>query len=312
VTLSTTLPISASPVKKVVIPMAGRGIRLFSATKVVPKVLLPIGRKPLILYAVEEAVASGAECVILVTNPRDSLIRKYFEPDSELERLLSESGRQEDAALLRRICTMISIVIVQQDFPRGLADSIRCAQPMVKDEPFGVILPDALMIGDRPCIGQLIESYGRYHGTVIATRLLQPHETERYGILVVDQDAYTADDRVLRVRSMVEKPKPEVAPSLYGVFGRYVLEPGVFEAIDAILPDASGELQLTDALNFNCAEHGTYGHLFEGKHFDTGEWLGHAQASIECMLADPELGPAFSKYLDSSFKRQMEEISIGR
>jgi UTP--glucose-1-phosphate uridylyltransferase len=302
VTIPTALPISASPVKKVVIPVAGRGIRLFSATKVVPKVLLPIGRKPLILYAVEEAVASGADCVVLVTGKKDSLVKEYFEPDSELEQHLEESGHHEDAALLRRICTMISIVSVQQEFPRGLGDSIRCAWLHVKDEPFGLILPDALMLGNRPCIGQLIESYDRYRGTVIATRRLQPNETDRYGVLVVDPDSSANDERILRVRSMVEKPGPDNAPSLYGVFGRYVLEPGVFEAIDATLPDASGEVQLTDALNLYCREHSVYGHLFQGEHFDTGEWLGFAQATAHCMLADPSLGPAFSKFLRSSFK----------
>lgn len=300
-TILTPLPIFAPPVKKVVIPVAGRGIRLFSATKVVPKVLLPIGRKPLILYAVEEAVASGADCVVLVTNKIDSLVHKYFEPDSELERHLEESGHHEDAALLRRICTMISIVTAQQESPRGLGDSIRCARPLVNDEPFGLILPDALILGDRPCIGQLIESYGRYRGTVIATRRLQPYETDRYGILVVDPQASAGDGRILHVRSMVEKPRPDVAPSLYGVFGRYVLEPGVFEAIDATRPDASGEVQLTDALNLYCREHSVYGHLFRGEHFDAGEWLGFAQATAYCTLADPSLGPAFSKFLRSSF-----------
>jgi UTP--glucose-1-phosphate uridylyltransferase len=287
-------------VKKVVIPVAGRGLRLFPATKVVPKVLLPVGRKPLILYAVEEALASGADEVILVINPRDTLIPRYFEPDPELERALSESGREEDLALQRRICTMVSIVAVKQELPRGLADSIRCARPVLKDEPFGVILPDALILGARPCIGQLMESYERNRGVVIATRGLQPHETERYGILVVDQSDQPEDERTLRVLSMVEKPKPQFAPSLYGVFGRYILEPGIFELIDELRPDHSGELQLTEALNSYCARHATFGHLFEGEHFDTGEWLGFAQATVECMRRDPGIGPQFSKHLDAS------------
>jgi len=282
---------SSSPVKKVVIPVAGRGTRLFPATKVVPKVLLPIGRKPLIHYAVEEAVASGAECVILVTSLKDSLVREYFKPDPELQQYLEDSGRVEDAALLRRICTMTSIVTVQQDFPRGLADSIRRAQPMVKDEPFGVILPDALIIGNRPCIGQLLEAYRRYPGTFIATRRVEPHETDRYGILVIGSDEDGVDDCICEVKSMVEKPKPEHAPSLFGVFGRYILEPDVFKAIDAVRPDRYGELQLTDALNHLCGEHSVYGYLFRGEHFDTGEWLGFAQATVECLRTDPILGP---------------------
>jgi UTP--glucose-1-phosphate uridylyltransferase len=297
----STISFSASPIKKVVIPVAGRGIRLFPATKIVCKVLLPIARKPLIQYAVEEAVASGAECIILVINSRDTLVRRYFEPDYELEQLLTESGREDELALFRQICTTTSIVTVQQDSPRGLADSIRCAKSVVKDEPFGVILPDALILGDRPCIGQLIESYRRRCGTVIATRLLQPMETERYGILDIDRDV-SAEDRILSVRSIVEKPKSEHAPSLYGVFGRYILEPSIFDSIDSILPDLSGELQLTDALRLCCADRQVYGYLFDGKHFDTGEWLGYAQANVECVLADPEIGPAFSNYLQYDLK----------
>jgi UTP--glucose-1-phosphate uridylyltransferase len=251
----------------------------------------------LIQYAVEEAVASGAECIVLVINSRDPLVSRYFEPDSEMERLLTKSGREDEAAMFRKICTTSSIITVQQDFPRGLADSIRCAKSVVNDEPFGVILPDALILGDRPCIGQLIESYGQHSGTVIATRLLQPHETERYGILDVGSDVGAAEDRTLSVRSIVEKPKPELAPSLYGVFGRYLLEPGIFGAIDAILPDASGELQLTDALRFYSTDHEVYGFLFDGKHFDTGEWMGYTQANVECMLADPEIGAELFNYL---------------
>jgi UTP--glucose-1-phosphate uridylyltransferase len=302
VTLLADSPFSTSPVKKVVIPIAGSGIRLFPATKAVPKVLLPIGRKPLIHYAVEEASASGAECVVLVTNQKDSQVRKYFEPNPELERYLEESGREEDVALLRHICTMTSIVTVHQDFPQGLADSIRRAQPVVKDEPFGVILPDALMIGDLPCMGQLMAAYEQCRGIVIATRHVERHETDRYGILIVGSDGSGLADRILRVNSLVEKPKPEAAPSLYGVFGRYILEPDIFNSINAIRPDSRGELQLTDALNHYCGEHSVYGYLFRGKHFDAGEWLGLAQATVECLRADPSLGPAFSRYLQSSFR----------
>jgi UTP--glucose-1-phosphate uridylyltransferase len=214
--------------------------------------------------------------------------------------LLKRSGREEEAVALRSICTTIPIVTVQQQYPRGLADAIRSAKPFVKDEPFGVILPDALILGKRPCLGQLIESYDRHIGSVIATRRVQHHETDHYGILVVDSDATAVDSLNFRVRSMVEKPTPELAPSLYGVFGRYVLDSSVFEAMDAIRPDASGELQLTDALNLLCTKHYVYGHLFEGEHFDTGEWLGFAQATLVCTLSDPKIGSAFCRYLHSS------------
>jgi UTP--glucose-1-phosphate uridylyltransferase len=299
---STPIARTQGFVKKVVIPVAGRGLRLSPATKTVPKVLLPIGRKPLIAYAVEEAIASGAECVILVTNPNDSLIRGYFEADTELDQLLRRSGRAEDAEFLKQICGETKIVTVQQNDCRGLADAIRSAKVLVNDEPFGVILPDALILSERPCIGQLLESYEKHHGVVIATRLLATHETERYGILAVDNVEIDIADPVLRIRAMVEKPKAELSPSLFGVFGRYVLEPGVFDAIDAVVPDSRGELQLTDALNLYCGNHPTYGYLFEGKHFDAGEWLGFAQATMECFLADPRIGSDFSDYLDTKVR----------
>lgn len=287
----------AAPVRQVVIPVAGRGTRLFPATKVVPKVLLPVGRRPLIHYAVEEAVHSGAERVVLVTDPNDSQVRAYFEPNPELERCLEDAGRAQDAALLRHICNAVSIVSVQQRIPRGLADSIRCAQRVLGEEPFAVILPDALILGESPCTGQLIYAYRQHGGTIIATRQVEPYETDRYGILVTGENKPDEDHRTLRVLSMVEKPKPDAAPSRYGVFGRYVLEPGIFEAISATTEDASGEVQLTDALNLFCRSHPVFGHLFEGEHFDTGGWLGLAQANAACTMADPELGAEFSRYL---------------
>lgn len=290
---------SRTRVRQIVIPVAGRGTRLLPATKAVPKALLPVGRKPLILHALEEAIASGAECVVVVSNREDSLLHEFFTGNSKLEEYLKRSGHEDEAASLKSMCGLISIVTVLQESPRGLADAIRCARPAMTDEPFGVILPDAMILGSRPAMSQLTECYSRHRGAVVASRVLQPAETERYGILVMDVEAAGAVVPSLRVRSMVEKPKPEAAPSLYGIFGRYILEADVFEAIDQIRPDSCGEVQLTDALNLYCANHDVFACLFEGVHFDVGEWLGFAEANVACMLADPRHGPAFLRYLRS-------------
>jgi UTP--glucose-1-phosphate uridylyltransferase len=300
---------AASPIRAIVIPVAGLGTRLMPATKVVPKVLLPIGRKPLILHAVEEAVAAGAECVVLVANRRDSLIQKYFEPNAELEDHLRQNGRDEEAASLNRVAELISIVTVLQESPNGLADAIRCARPILGNQPFGVILPDALILARRPAIRQLIDEYASNPSTLIATRIIPRQETQRYGILVPGLQTSTAHPRLLPVRALVEKPRSDVTPSLYGIFGRYILEPSIFSAIDSIRPDRSDELQLTDALNRLCASHPVNACLFEGDHYDTGEWLGFAQAAAACMLADPAYGAPFSKFLHTLPDRVAQDAS---
>ncbi len=291
---------AVSPVKSVVIPVAGRGTRLLPATKAVRKELLPIGRKPLILYAVEEAATSGIDHIIFVCAPSDLSLQRFFERDPELECFLDAHGSQEQAGKLRSMCAGLRFSFVNQDSPRGLADAIRCARAETKGEPFAVILPDALILNQNPCIAQLAECYRRHKGTVIATRRVQESETGRYGILVVDSERIEGDPRAVRVRSMVEKPSPQTAPSLFGVFGRYVLAPDVFDAIDNTQLDPSGELQLTDALNSYCESKPVYGHLFEGRHIDTGNWPGFVEATIECLQADVELAPILSRYIQSS------------
>jgi UTP--glucose-1-phosphate uridylyltransferase len=280
--------------------VAGRGTRLLPATKAVRKELLPIGRKPLILYAVEEAATSGIDHIIFVCARSDSSLQRFFERDIQLEHFLDVHGVQGEAEKLRAMFSGLRFSFVNQSAPLGLADAIRCARPEIKDEAFGVILPDALIISQNPCIAQLAECYRRHRRPVIATRLVQMFETRRYGILVVDSERPEKDMRTVRVRSMVEKPSPQCAPSLYGVFGRYVLAPEVFDAIDNTQPDPSGELQLTDALNSYCNSNPVYGYLFEGRHIDTGNWHGFVEATIECLLADVELAPVLSRYMSPS------------
>ena len=300
-TSSVTRNPPARSVKTVVIPVAGRGLRLLPATKGIRKELMPVGREPLLLHAVKEAVASGAEHIVLVTSPDDTTVEKYLGRDTALEAWLEESGRAKEAAELRAMSALAQFSFVPQPASLGLADAIRCAGREVDGAPFGVILPDAFILSERPCIGQLMECHRRCGGNVIATRTIEAHETLRFGVLQIDP-LLEPQDGAVRLRALVEKPRPECAPSLYGVFGRYILDPEIIEAINQIKPDASGELQLTDALNLHCQRHPVFGYFFEGRHFDTGSWLGYGEAMIECLLSDHEIGSQLCKTLQARMR----------
>lgn len=291
---SSSVTTSASAIDTVVIPVAGRGTRLLPATKAIRKELLPVGRKPLLFYAVEEAIASGVERIIFVTVPNDQSVSRLFSRDMELEGYLREHGRYHDAAAMERLCTSVRFTYVPQESPRGLADAILCARNETASRPFGVILPDALILSDCPCISQLMSCHSRHGGCIVATRRIERHETRSYGVLVFESGDRDINSQDLRVRSLVEKPNPECAPSLYGIFGRYVFDPGIFDAIDRTCFGEGRELQITDALNSYCGTNTVVGHLFEGKHFDTGSWRGYGQAVLECLLADEEIGSSVS------------------
>lgn len=292
----------AQSIRSVVIPVAGRGTRLLPATKGVRKELFPLGTKPSIAYAVDEAVASGVKHIIFIISPGDTSLQRYFSHDPELEIYLEQHGRAQETAALRASSTAARFSFVTQPFQRGLADAIRCARAELNDEPFGVILPDAFILSERPCMSQLIDYFHRHRGSVIATRIVQRCETSNYGILAVDSESEQHDPAILKVQSMTEKPKPEEAPSLYGVFGRYLLEPEIFDAIETIARDVSGEIELTDALDILCRTSPVYGCQFEGRHFDTGSWIGYWQAALECMLQDASFSPVIMRHLSLQSK----------
>lgn len=282
---------TAKTVDTVVIPVAGRGTRLLPATKAIRKELLPVGKKPLLLHAVEEATASGAEHIIFITAPDDQNIKRFFSRDLELESYLRTHGRCEEAVTLERLSASARFSFVLQESPRGLADAILCARKAIADKPFGVILPDAFILSEYPCIGQLMRSYRMHGGCVIATRAIERQETPNYGVLVFESSNLKMTLNGLRVCSLVEKPRPECAPSLYGIFGRYIFEPGIFDAIQSTYPGEGQEIQLTDAINLYCKSKDVFGCPFEGKHFDTGNWHGYGLAVLECLIADGEIKP---------------------
>lgn len=287
-----------STIRKLVIPAAGLGTRFLPATKVVPKELLPIAGKPLIQFAVEEAAASGIETVILVISGGKRLLAEHFHPNPHLENVLVTRGNTAGAELIRRLSHLAEIHTVWQDSPLGLADAIRCARSLVGDEPFAVILPDALIDSERPCISQLIDCYEKHPGCVIATRMLDLCDISRFGILdVIPMHDPGCGGRALRVISLTERPSPESTSSRFGVFGRYILEPAIFSCIDHTRPGYAGELQLTDSLSLCSDRTPVYAYQFEGMHYDAGDKFGYLQASIAYSLKDPETARPLLKHL---------------
>ncbi len=289
---------STAKVRTAVIPAAGLGTRLLPATKVVPKEMLPIGDRPLIQYAVEEAAASGLERVILVIGEGKTLLPQYFQRDVELEKILLQRGRKAEAEVIRSLSEMAEICTVWQEVPLGLADAIRCASSLVGQEPFAVILPDAVIDSAVPCTRQLIDCYERHPGCIIATGQVEPSEVERFGILELDPVADSCcNGRVAQVRGLIERPRPGTVSSRYGIFGRYILEPEIFDSIEQTSPGFGGELQLTDSLRLCAAKVPVYAYEFEGKHYDAGSKLGFLQTALAFALKDPELAGPLREHL---------------
>jgi UTP--glucose-1-phosphate uridylyltransferase len=269
---------------------------MLPATKVLPKEMLPVAGKPPIQYAIEEAAASGIKTVVLVVRSHKSLIQSHFASDPALESLLKERqlAAVED---IRRLTELVDLQFVEQQQPLGLAHAICCAKPLVGVESFAVLLPDVIMVSDEPVTRQLIRAHEQRGGSVVAIRQVEPQEVERHG--VVEAEPLTADPSrpAVRVTGLIEKPPPGKTSSRLGVFGRYILEPSVWCAIEQTSPDPRGEVQLTDALNLLCKDNSLLGLCFEGQHYDAGDRLGYLKANIELSLADPHLRQPLREYL---------------
>lgn len=289
---------SSRRIRKVVIPAAGLGTRFLPATKVVPKEMMPIAGRPLIQFAVEEAAASGLELVILVIGRGKSLVAEHFQRDVRLESILLQRGNHEDAELIRRLSELAEVRTVRQEAPLGLADAIGRARSLIGDEPFGVILPDALIDAAVPCLRQLMDCYEKHPGCVVATQAVDPSEVDRFGILdVVPVPDPCYGGRVLRVISLTERPQPASVSSRYGICGRYILEPDIFPCIERTLPGLGGELQLTDSLLLCSNRVPLYAYRFEGNHYDAGNKLGFLKATLAYAVKDPNLSQALRDHL---------------
>jgi len=281
------------PIKKAIIPVAGLGTRTLPATKAIPKEMLPVVDKPLIQYIVEEALASGIEEIILVTRQGKDSIENHFDSDYELETLLAQREKGETLATIKNIVDMINIISVRQKHPLGLGHAILCAKSLIFNEPFAVLLPDDLVDSETPCIGQLLDVYQETGSPVIAVERISPEEICRYGVINPEQER----ERLYKVKGLIEKPRPEEAPSDLGVIGRYVLIPQIFDILEHIPFGRGGELQLTDALHRQTQMNSVYAYEFEGKRYDAGNKLGYLEANVVFGLKHPKLGKAFKKFL---------------
>lgn len=280
-------------IKKAVIPVAGLGTRFLPATKTVPKELLPIVDIPAIQYVVQEAVDSGISEVIFVTGRGKDSIEDHFDEAPELEQVLEGRGQTETVKNLRRIAEMIEVVSVRQKMPLGLGHAVLCARDLVGDEPFAVLLSDDLIEASVPCMRQLGEIFEEKKESVIALRRVPEQEVQKYGIVQGKQ----LSDRLYEVEDMVEKPRPQEAPSRMAIIGRYILQPEIFSFLEKVSSGKGGEIQLTDGISRLARQKKVYGYEFEGEHYDIGDKLGFVRATIAYALKRPELKEAVKEYL---------------
>ncbi len=279
---------------KAVFPVAGLGTRFLPATKAAPKEMLPIVDKPLIQYAVEEAYAAGIRHMIFVTGRNKRAIEDHFDTAYELENELETNGKQALLELVRSVqpCDM-DCSYVRQPRSLGLGHAVLCAEHLVGNEPFAVLLADDLMIGSPPILAQMVEQYAALQSSILAVQEVPLAHTKRYGIVA----GHAAGERLMRVTAMVEKPDPEQAPSRMGVAGRYILNPGVFAQIRQQPRGAGGEIQLTDGIAGLMVREAVYAFAYEGKRYDCGSKEGFLEATVELALSHPEVGPGFKDYL---------------
>lgn len=279
-------------------PAAGLGTRFLPATKAQPKEMLPIVDKPLIQYGVEEAMHSGIQNIIIVTGRGKSSIEDHFDVSFELEHLLESKNKTEMLSMVRSISDMIDVSYVRQKEALGLGHAVLRAKELVGNEPFAVILSDDIIAAETPCVRQLLDVYEFYGASVLALMEVPPEQISAYGVVDAEMISDNGrENRLYRIRNMVEKPKPADAPSNLAIIGRYVLTPEIFGCVESIEPGSGGEIQLTDALKYMLRNRPIYGLKFEGTRYDAGDKLGFLKATVEFALNRHDLGQQFRDYL---------------
>lgn len=282
-------------ITKAVFPVAGLGTRFLPATKASPKEMLPIVDKPLIQYAVEEAIAAGIETMVFITGRNKRAIPDHFDKSYELEKELEEAGKTKTLEMIKNILPPhVSCVFIRQPEALGLGHAVHCAKPVINDEPFAVILADDLIEDStRGCMAQMTELFKREQRSILGVERVDPSETHKYGIIETKE----MEPKVGRLQSIVEKPAPEKAPSNLAVVGRYILTPAIFEKIEQTERGAGGEIQLTDAIADLMEDEPVLSYEFEGKRYDCGSKLGYLIATVEHGLLHPDLKDDFRTYL---------------
>jgi UTP--glucose-1-phosphate uridylyltransferase len=282
--------------KKAVFPVAGFGSRFLPVTKASPKEMMPVVDKPLIQYAVEEAAAAGITDMVFVTGRHKRAIEDHFDKAYELETELERKGKEALLSQVRSVLPEgVRCIYIRQPEPLGLGHAVLCAQPVIGNDPFAVLLADDLMDSNPPAIARMAQIFEAQGCSLLGVEEVPRDQTESYGIVTVE--AMQGDSA--RLRAIVEKPKPAQAPSNLAVIGRYVLTPRIFDLLAAVTPGAGGEIQLTDAISALLSHERVAAVRLPGRRFDCGSKLGYLQATVELGLRHPEVGEAFARYLDS-------------
>ncbi|MBV9575593.1 MAG: UTP--glucose-1-phosphate uridylyltransferase GalU [Gammaproteobacteria bacterium] len=283
-------------ISKAIFPVAGLGTRFLPATKANPKEMLPIVDKPLIQYAVEEAVSAGITELIFVTNSSKRAIEDHFDSNFELEMALQEKGKQDLLNIVKGILPEgVSCAYIRQKSPQGLGHAVLCAKQLMMNEPFAVLLADDLIDGGaKPCLQQMVEAFASKQHSIVAVQEIEPTEVKKYGIVDV-----TSQDPIAIIRGIIEKPEVQDAPSRLGVVGRYILTPHIFNLLENTQQGSGGEIQLTDAIAKLLQNEPVYALRFQGRRYDCGSKLGYLEASIAYALKHPELSHDFKRMLET-------------
>lgn len=286
-------------VRKAVIPAAGLGTRMLPATKTVPKEMLPMVDKPVIQYIIEEAVASGIEDILIVTNRAKSAMDDYFDYYPELETRLNQAGKDKELAEVRQAADLANIFYVRQKETKGLGHAIWRAKRFVGDEPFAVLLGDDIMRAEKPVTKQLVEAAEKYDASAVGVQKVSTQAISRYSSVKVD----ALEGRIYAVSDMNEKPKPEEMFSNFAILGRYVLTPEIFDILEQVKPGYGGEIQLTDGLKELCQKRRMVAVDFEGRRYDTGNLNGFLEATIDFALDHPGTGPWLKRFIQEKAAR---------
>ena len=297
-------------IRKAIIPAAGLGTRFLPATKAQAKEMLPIVDKPTLQYIIEEAIESGIEEILIVTGRNKKSIEDHFDRSVELELELEKKGKSAMLEMVQDISNMVNIHYIRQKEPKGLGHAIYCAKSFIGNEPFAVLLGDDIVDAKTPCLKQMINAYDEYKTSILGVQEVERENVDKYGIL----DVKHIEERVYKVKDMVEKPSVEEAPSNIAILGRYIITPEIFNILENQEPGKGGEIQLTDALQTLATKEAIYAYNFEGRRYDVGDKLGFLEATVDFALKREGLGEEFAQFLKSRVdyleKRNLEEVAI--
>lgn len=285
---------SKSRIRTAVFPVAGMGTRFLPATKATAKEMMPVVDKPLIQYAVEEALEAGCDRLVFITGRGKRAIADHFDVAYELEHELERKGKQQLLDEIRHIVPKkVSTVFLRQPYPLGLGHAVLMARDVIGENPFAVLLADDLILSKKPVLAQMIEQYERYHAAILAIQTVPPEETNKYGII----QCQSWEDRIYHISNLVEKPEPQNAPSNLAVIGRYIFPARIFSYLEDVGVGSGGEIQLTDAIAALLCERQVLGYAFEGDRFDCGDKLGYLKATVEFALRHNGVGKSFAEFL---------------